>query len=385
MIGPDRVNKDTEDSNKQTTQKQSYSIPGMPSPENNGKPLSTFEYWPAWVVFLPVIFQWALLAIRYRSLSLPLIANPKIPLSGMLGFPKSDVLLAVESDTRTSVLPLITHRVSGDWDSQLKAIDEQLQQHQLTLPLVGKPDIGRRGAGVRLLKDKQQLAEYLRSYPEGGKLILQKLATWEPEAGVFYVREPGQKQGKIISLGLKYSPYLVGDGIRTLGQLLADDERAGQLEYLYKERHKHMWDTVIPAGKPYRLVFSFSHCRGAIFRDGNQYITEALTEQLDKILGTLPEFYYGRLDIKFRDIDSLMRGETLEIVEINAAGSESLHIWDNRAKLSEAWRALLYQYNTLFRIGNQNRNRGYRTPGIMSLWRAWKYEQSLEKYYPQTD
>ena len=120
-----------------------------------------------------------------------------------------------------------------------------------------------------------------------------------------------------------------------------------------------MLDQVIPAGEPYKLVFSASHCKGAIFRDGSQYITETLQQQLDNILGGLPEFYYGRLDIKFPDTDSLERGEGLEIVEINGASSESLHIWDSGAKLKDAWKALLFQYGSLFRIGAKNRQLGF--------------------------
>ena len=375
----------TAQSNRQTAQKNHYSTPGMPPLEQTEKALSAFEFWPIWLVYLPVIFQWLALAIRYRSLSLPLIANPEIPLSGMVGFSKSDVLAAAAPKSQATILPFITHRVSGDQNAQLANIHQQLQRHQLILPLVGKPDIGCRGAGVCLLENEQKLAKYLQSYPEGSTFMLQKLANWEPEAGVFYVRQPGANNGKIISLALKYSPYLVGDGTSTLSELLADDERAGQLQSLYKDRHKAIWNKVIPNGKPYKLVFSASHCRGAIFRDGGQYISEALTKQLDKILSGLPEFHYGRLDIKFRDTDSLMRGEHLEIVEINGASSEALHIWDSRAKLREAWRVLLDQYNTLFHIGHQNRCRGYHTPGITVLWRAWRYERKLAKHYPQTD
>ena len=357
----------------------------MPPLEHTAKAVSAFEFWPTWLIYLPVVFQWLGLAIRYRSLSLPLTANPEIPLSGMVGFSKSDLLASAAPQSQAKILPFITHRVGGNRDAQLAFIHRQLQQQQLALPLVGKPDMGCRGAGVCLLETEQELAEYLQSYPDGSTFMLQKLASWEPEAGVFYIREPGAGNGQIISLALKYSPYLVGDGRSTLAELLAADPRAGQLQHLYRERHRQVLDTVLPAGEPYRLVFSASHCRGAVFRNGNQYISEALTRQLDNILGGLPEFYYGRLDIKFRDTDSLSRGEHLEIVEINGASSEALHIWDSETKLLDAWRALLHQYRTLFRIGHQNRRRGHRPPGVLALLRAWQHERKLVQQYPDTD
>ena len=375
----------TTNTSQADTVKASYSAPGMPQLEHNGKAVSAFEFWPVWLIYLPVVFQWLCLAIRYRSLSLPLIANPEIPLSGMVGFSKSDVMSSVAPQSQHNVLPFITHRVGGDQQTQLDDIEQQLERHQLALPLVGKPDLGCRGAGVCLLNTRQELAEYLQSYPAGSTFMLQKLANWEPEAGIFYIRFPGAQTGEIISLALKYSPYVLGDGKSTLSELLANDPRAGQLQHLYEERHSEVLNTVIPADEPYRLVFSASHCRGAVFRDGSEYITDALTQQLDRILGDVPEFYYGRLDIKFRDTDSLMRGETMEIVEINGASSEALHIWDSQARLSEAWRALLHQYGTLFRIGHQNRCRGYKPPGILALWRAWQHERKLVEQYPETD
>ena len=63
----------------------------MPALDNSGRTTSFFEFWPIWLMYVPVAIQWLLLAARYRSLSLPLIANPGIPLSGMVGVSKSAV------------------------------------------------------------------------------------------------------------------------------------------------------------------------------------------------------------------------------------------------------------------------------------------------------
>ena len=99
----------------------------------------------------------------------------------------------------------------------------------------------------------------------------------------------------------------------------------------------------------------------------------------------LPDFYYGRLDIKFRDLDSLKQGENIQIVEINSASSESLHIWDRETSFSEAVGSLLFQYRTLFELGSQNRKRGFSTPALRELLAAWKKERQLTQLYPETD
>jgi hypothetical protein len=99
----------------------------------------------------------------------------------------------------------------------------------------------------------------------------------------------------------------------------------------------------------------------------------------------LPEFHYGRMDVKYKDLASLKRGEHLEIVEINGASSESIHIWDKDAKLLDAFKTLLWQYKTLFEIGAQVRKSGEKPPSIGVLLKAWRHEKQLSAAYPEND
>lgn len=339
-----------------------------------------------WLIYVPVVIQWVFLAIRYRSLSLPLLANPGIPLSGMVGVSKSAVFDLAGNYARQWILPWILFDVSEeDIDQQLKRAVLRMSEAGLELPIVAKPNIGCRGVGVRLLQDENELREYLGSFPIGGCIQLQRLSQWDAEAGVFYVGDPDKPAGKITSLTLKYTPYVVGDGSRNLAELVADDPRAGELLHLYRERHGDNWDKIIAEGQAYRLVFSASHCRGAVFRDAEELINEKLSRSLDKIFADIPGFYYGRLDVKFKDVDSLRAGENFNIIEINGASSESINIWDRNAGLIKAVKTLLQQYSTLFKLGNISRRQGNRPPGILALYRAWRYENNLVKQYPQND
>lgn len=376
-----------------TTNSQSAAIdqgvhvaPGMPPLDMSGKQTSFFEFWPAWAMYFPVVLQSLGMAIRYRSLTLPLIANPAVPLSGMVGVGKSELLAQASGDCDATILTWFGHIVTEEpRDQQIASIEARAEQLGFSYPMVSKPDIGCRGAGVKLIHSSEQLREVFDGYPVGANMLLQKLADWEPEAGVFYVRHPNESKGKIISMALKYMPYVVGDGERTLRQLIESDPRAGDLRHLYLERHQDSLDQVIAAGESYRLIFAASHCRGAIFRDANEDITPQLSARIDALMQEIPEFYYGRLDVKFRDIESFKNGENLQIVEINCASSESLHIWDRRARLGEAISSLLFQYKTLFQLGAANRERGYRPPGLLSLLKAWKKERQLTRAYPETD
>ncbi len=367
-------------------QAQGYVPPGMPELNHDGRSTSYFEFWPMWVMYFPVVILWLLLAVRYRSLTLPLIANPALALSGMVGAQKSALFRQAGDYARQWILPWTLYtKDERAIVEQVVSAQTQLSDAGLTYPVVGKPDVGCRGSGVKLLSDSDAVRDYLRAFPTGGTIQFQQLAEWEAEAGVFYVRYPGQSRGTVTSLTLKYMPFVVGDGKSTLQQLVSEDARAGALQHLYRERHAQRWESVIPEGEPYRLVFSASHCRGAVFRDGARYIDVRLEQALDKIFDDIPGFHYGRLDIKFRDLESLMRGENFKIIEINGASSESINIWDRNTSLGAALRTLLQQYRTLFKLGDANRSRGHKTPGVRALWRAWQYEQQLVKHYPQND
>jgi len=365
---------------------KTHVAPGMPALGESKKDISFFEFWPLWLMYIPVALQWLALAIRNRSLFLPLIANPELPLSGFVGVGKSEIMKQATGRCAAALLPWVRHTISrSSLDTQADVISENAASQDIHFPFVCKPDIGCRGSGVKLVYDREQLRNYLRAYPDNTGIIVQKLASWEPEAGVFYVRMPGAATGKIVSLALKYSPYVVGDGVSTLAELIARDSRACHLQHIYHERHRVNLGKIIDDGEIYRLVFSISHCRGAIFRDGSKFISDALTRTIDRMMHDLPEFYYGRLDVKFPDTRSLVSGENLEIVEINAASSESLHIWDRNAALSDAVSTLLWQYRTLFRIGRVNRKRGFAPPTLKEfLWR-WRSERKLAQFYPATD
>ncbi|MDP6732790.1 MAG: D-alanine--D-alanine ligase [Gammaproteobacteria bacterium] len=360
--------------------------PGMPPLDLSGRTTSFFEFWPMWLMYIPVVLQWILLAIRYRSLSLPLIANPAISLSGMVGTSKSETFEAAGDKARKWILPWMAYEVSDvDVDTQTTDVLVALRSSGFDLPIVGKPELGCRGVGVKLLKSESELQDYLKSFPSGGGILFQRLSDWHAEAGVFYVRHPGQATGEITSITLKYMPYVVGDGVSTLAELVAQDPRAGELHHLYRNRHADKWQEPVPEGQVFRLIFAASHSRGAIFRDANHLINEQLLKSLDRIFDDIPGFNYGRLDVKFKDVESLQLGQDFEIIEINGASAESINIWDRNAGLWDAISTLLRQYRTLFKLGHANRNQGYTAPGLLALYKAWRHENELVKQYPQND
>jgi hypothetical protein len=215
--------------------------------------------------------------------------------------------------------------------------------------------------------------------------LLQEFVPFEGEAGLFYVRRPDEPRGRITSITLKYAPFVTGDGCSTLRQLIFADRRAGQVPHLYLPRLASRLDAVPARGERVRLVFVGNHCKGSIFRDGTSQVTPALTSAIDRLARALPEFYFGRIDIRFASAAALARGEGFRVIEINGAGSEATHIWDARTRLADAWRAQFFHYGEAWRIGAANRERGHRPIGVAALWRLWRRQKRLMAAYPLND
>jgi hypothetical protein len=105
----------------------------------------------------------------------------------------------------------------------------------------------------------------------------------------------------------------------------------------------------------------------------------------NQVAKTIPEFYFGRFDVRFPDFVRLQQGKDFTIVEINGAGGEATSIWDSSTPLWEAYRTLMRQFAMLFEIGARNRARGYRPMNPWKLFRLYRLEKQLTREYPLTE
>lgn len=344
-----------------------------------------------WAFYPPVIAYVLWLMIRYRGILLPTAVNPSFPGGGFFGESKSDILNLAAEHIPQWVAPFITvYRQADDSKSatdQALLANVQMQEHGLDFPVVAKPDLGCRGVGVKVMRDLQSLEKYIASFPADANFILQKLISFEGEAGIFYCRLPGQNKGKIVSVTLKYFPFVTGDGKRTLQELIMADPRAGQLPNLYLHRHADRLKTIPALGESIRLAFAGSHSRGAIFRNGTHLITPQMEARFEEIASKLPNFYFGRFDIRFENFEDVRSGKEggFVILEANGAGAESTHIWDRNTSLVSAWRDLMRQYRWLFQIAYDNRHKGFKPMGYGEFYKSYRREKYLTSLYPATD
>ena len=341
-----------------------------------------WEFWPAWLFYPPVALMCGWLAIRFRGLSLPTVANPSQHNGGIVGESKIDILheLMRTSPEFTAAAYLLE---PGPVIQRMQKLEFLCQRHEISFPFVLKPDTAQRGAGFKKIRSWQEAGAYLAQVTTS--IVLQKYVSGPHEAGVFYYRFPGEQRGYIFSITHKTFPVVVGDGKRTLAELIQQDERAAIIASTYLARFGERAEHVVPAGERVRLVEAGNHCQGCIFSDGSYLKSEQLRQTFDSIARKLPEFFIGRFDVRYEGPGELREGHGFHIIELNGAASEATDIYDERNSLSFAYKTLYRQWELVYSIGAENRKRGFKPASLWSFLRDWQEFRTQASFYPLAD
>ncbi|HNX56426.1 MAG TPA: VTT domain-containing protein [Prolixibacteraceae bacterium] len=363
---------------------------GMPSLDGVKRFVSHAEKIPNSLFYIPVGLRWLALAVKYRSLTLPTVSNPMIETGGFWGESKSDIMGQVGEDQQAWLAEYVTlHRNGGGPQSDLEEALSMMDKKGLNFPVVVKPDVGWQGYGVRLVEDQDHLFQYISSYPAGEKMVLQRPVPHDGEAGIFYVRMPGEDHGKIISVTLRYFPYVYGDGVSTLEELIKNNPRSRLRAGFYLgEKSEHMpfekeyLEMVPDDGELVRLSFIGSIRVGGLYRNASHLITPELTKCIDQIAISMPEFYFGRFDIRFESTELLKVGKGFSIIEINGAGSEAINAWDPEVPILQLYKELFKTQSMLFKVSDMNRSRGHKPMSVREFLKAARKQNKLIDSYP---
>ncbi|MEM9596233.1 MAG: alpha/beta fold hydrolase [Acidobacteriota bacterium] len=324
-----------------------------------------WEFWPLWRFYPPVIVYLIGLAVRYRSVTVWSAANPGMPAGGgFVGESKSEILDRLDP-TYVAQYQLLPQ--GGEGEGQSSRRDAVLRFVETTgggFPVVLKPDVGQRGAGVVIARDEGQVEAFLRDCT--GPAIVQRYVPG-PELGIFWVRLPGDDRGRIFAITDKRLPEVVGDGRSTLEHLILEDPRAVAMAKTYFELLDDRLDDVPAAGEAVALAQLGTHCRGAVFLDGEGHRTPELEAAVEAIARSFDGFYFGRFDLKATSLDAFQRGEGLKVLELNGVTSEATSIYDPANGLLDAYRVLFEQWRLAFEIGHRNRLAGARGASLPEL------------------
>lgn len=305
-----------------------------------------WEYWPFHVVYTPVYFYWMWLSLRSRSFFFFSTSNPTIKNSGFLLESKKEIYDLIPKNYYPATL-FFRSNTDG------KVVVDEISNSGMKFPLIGKPDIGMQGKAVKKLDNADDLIRYAASSKVD--FLVQEYVPYENEVGLFYYRYPDKQSGIISGIVSKEFLAVHGDGVSTIEQLLYQDRRfILQIETL--RRQKTIDFNSIPAkGERQVLVPYGNHVRGAKFLDASHLIDDVLTNSIDFACKQISGFYFGRLDIRFKNWEDLRHGKNFSIIELNGAGSEPTHMYDPQHSILYAWKEIIRHLNILSKISRMNR------------------------------
>jgi hypothetical protein len=153
-------------------------------------------------------------------------------------------------------------------------------------PVIIKPNMySGHGSDVCKITNKNELIEYIKKINNAQPYIVQEYYPSKYEVGLLYEKNPFSKNGNIISIVLK-------------------------------KKFDNTW-------KPLSCDTLFSNKNVCTSIDKPEWITDKLSCVINDISNNVPNFYVGRYDIGFDDIEEFKNGKNFKIFELNGnAGAD---------------------------------------------------------------
>jgi len=269
----------------------------------------------------------------------------------MLGERKSEIFDIIPEEYIPKTIKILPN-------TSFEEVSTKCLKKGIEFPFICKPDIGERGWMVKKINDAGDLKEYLSQIKVD--YLVQEYVEHSLELGIFYYRSPHEEKGTISSIVVKEMLFVEGNGNDTLIKLIKNKPRARfQLDELTKIYDHGAMSKVLPIGEKFELVSIGNHSLGTKFLDGVDWIDEQLTNAMDILSKKIPEFYFGRFDLRCKDIESLKKLEDFKIMELNGAGSEPAHIYQPGFSLFKAYGVLFHHLKVLSKISSLNKKRGF--------------------------
>ena len=191
------------------------------------------------------------------------------------------IFLSVNPVDNTYTKEHVLNFINKKYTLSLNKIDSLKDIYKIKkYPIVLKPIIcNGNGKGVIKINSKNDLIQHIKNN-KNISYISQDLYMSKYEAGILYERYPLQKDGKIKSI-------------------------------VFKKILENKW-------KPLR-------CKNMLYKKGinceirDDIITRELTHVINRISKKIPNFYAGRYDIRFDNIDDLKKGKNFKILELNGS------------------------------------------------------------------
>lgn len=256
-----------------------------------------------------------------------------------------------------------------------------VEAEKIGFPLIAKPNVGERGAWVSKIQDLEELKKYVGACPVD--FLLQEMVEYPIELGVFYVKYPG-KEGRVTSIVRKDFLSVIGDGENTVNSLLQMNTRALMTADLESDYLDLIGSNVPKKGERVLIEPIGNHCRGTKFLSDNHEIDAGLSRAFNELSDQIPDFYFGRYDLKCQSYEDLKELKNFKILELNGAGAEPAHIYQPGYPLWKAYRDILWHLSVLSDISAINRKKGHSFWTFKRGYKKWKDHQRYNSLLANT-
>ena len=339
------------------------------------------EWWPTWALYGPALTPLLSDVLRSGGPTGFTAINPGIGAGGGSGGEsKSTILASLPSETGHVLMYALVDEATPDARIGAARTAVRTQPALGGLPVVCKPDQGERGHLVAVVRTGDELDDYARRAP--GPFIVQRYHPGPEEFGVMWVRQPetvgsereDEPQGSIYSINAKTLPLVLGDGMRTVEQLVWDHPRFRMhAEAFCNELGTAELRRVPAFGELVRLGDAGNHARGAMFTDATYLATPELEAAIDELARRFVGPNGGRLDLARFDVrcgsEAALKAGRFGIVEMNGALSESTNIYDPHHDAWWAWGVLRGQWRRTFQLARARIEAGGRPMGSVAYVR----------------
>ncbi len=263
---------------------------------------------------------------------------------GLIGYSKYKMLEQVPD----KFLPKTIYVLNS---TSFSAVELEILKNNFRYPFIAKPDKGARGYRVQFIENLNQFRKYHKTSKQ--PYLVQEFINDKIELGVFVVRT--ENIFYVSSLVQKEFLALTGDGKSTLETLFENHGRASK--YYKKEELPAYLDRILIKGKILLLEPIGNHCRGTKFVNAEKEIDGQLKSTFEELVLSLPNFYFGRFDVKAKSLEALKKGD-FKVMEVNGISAEPGHIYDPECSTEKAYKDIFWHWQKMAEIAVKNRKQG---------------------------
>lgn len=320
--------------------------------------------WKFEAFVIPQVPIWIYYSIKARSFTFFSALNPDMNLGGLLNYSKYSVLKNIDPNLLPKTILLKA------FENSVNSIEQLISHNNFSFPVILKPDIGERGFDVFKIYDMEMLKDKI-TMNKNVDLLIQEYISFPIEVGVLYQRHPNSSKGTISSFAIKTFATIKGNGINSIKELI----KLKGISLAKVDKTRFDINSVLKADEEQILNEIGNKSFGTCFQNVNHLVNQMLIDLFESISRQVPNFYFGRYDIKIESMERFYKGEGFKILELNGANSQPIHMFDKSLSALQTYRILWNNWKSIYLISKENNRKGIQYESFIEF-----YKQALKHY-----